>query len=88
MLRGTLAAALTPLRDGGARLDEEAVGPYVGEAPLAAVREANDERSRLGRLSQTEVEARILGGEVTAAGMQLLDELVTVRQHHCRDGAG
>lgn len=28
MLRGTLAAALTPLRDGGAALDEEAFGPY------------------------------------------------------------
>lgn len=29
MLRGTIAAALTPLRDGGARLDEDAFGPYV-----------------------------------------------------------
>ena len=29
MLRGTLAAALTPLRDGGEALDEEAFGPYV-----------------------------------------------------------
>jgi dihydrodipicolinate synthase/N-acetylneuraminate lyase len=29
MLRGTLAAALTPLRDGGARLDEDAFGPYL-----------------------------------------------------------
>src|SRR5918996_2596795 len=29
MLKGTLAAALTPLRDGGARLDEDAFGPYV-----------------------------------------------------------
>ena len=29
MLKGTIAAALTPLRDGGARLDEEAFGPYV-----------------------------------------------------------
>ena len=29
MLRGALAAALTPLRDGGESLDEEAVGPYV-----------------------------------------------------------
>ena len=28
MLHGTLAAALTPLRDGGARLDEDAFGPY------------------------------------------------------------
>src|SRR5262245_27157286 len=28
MLRGTLAAALTPLRDGGAALDADAVGPY------------------------------------------------------------
>jgi dihydrodipicolinate synthase/N-acetylneuraminate lyase len=27
MLRGALAAAVTPLRDGGARLDEEAIGP-------------------------------------------------------------
>lgn len=29
MLRGSLAAAVTPLRDGGAALDEDAVGPYV-----------------------------------------------------------
>jgi dihydrodipicolinate synthase/N-acetylneuraminate lyase len=29
MLQGTIAAALTPLRDGGARLDEDAFGPYV-----------------------------------------------------------
>jgi dihydrodipicolinate synthase/N-acetylneuraminate lyase len=28
MLRGALAAALTPLRDGGSALDEEAFGPY------------------------------------------------------------
>ena len=28
MLRGAIAAALTPLRDGGARLDEDAYGPY------------------------------------------------------------
>ena len=29
MLTGTLAAAVTPLRDGGAALDEEAIEPYV-----------------------------------------------------------
>ena len=29
MLRGTLAAAVTPLRDGGAALDDGAFGPYV-----------------------------------------------------------
>jgi dihydrodipicolinate synthase/N-acetylneuraminate lyase len=29
VIRGAIAAALTPLRDGGERLDEEAVGPYV-----------------------------------------------------------
>ena len=29
MIRGALAAALTPLRDGGAALDEEAFGPYA-----------------------------------------------------------
>ena len=29
MLRGTLAAALTPLRDGGEALDEDAFAPYV-----------------------------------------------------------
>ncbi|HZO97660.1 MAG TPA: dihydrodipicolinate synthase family protein [Gaiellaceae bacterium] len=29
MIRGAFAAALTPLRDGGAALDEEAVEPYV-----------------------------------------------------------
>ena len=28
MLRGAIAAALTPLRDGGAALDEDAFGPY------------------------------------------------------------
>ena len=28
-MRGTLAAALTPLRDGGSALDEEAFGPYA-----------------------------------------------------------
>jgi dihydrodipicolinate synthase/N-acetylneuraminate lyase len=28
VLKGTLAAALTPLRDGGAALDEDAFGPY------------------------------------------------------------
>ncbi|MBD0330049.1 MAG: dihydrodipicolinate synthase family protein [Thermoleophilia bacterium] len=30
MLAGTLAAAATPLRDGGAALDERAIEPYVG----------------------------------------------------------
>src|ERR687883_1516128 len=29
MLRGALAAALTPLRDGGAALDEDAFRPYL-----------------------------------------------------------
>lgn len=29
MLRGSLAAAITPLRDGGAALDEDAFAPYV-----------------------------------------------------------
>jgi dihydrodipicolinate synthase/N-acetylneuraminate lyase len=29
MIRGVFAAALTPLRDGGAALDEQAVAPYV-----------------------------------------------------------
>ncbi|HMI98809.1 MAG TPA: dihydrodipicolinate synthase family protein [Gaiellaceae bacterium] len=29
MLRGTLAAAVTPLREGGAALDEAAFGPYI-----------------------------------------------------------
>jgi dihydrodipicolinate synthase/N-acetylneuraminate lyase len=29
MIRGALAAALTPLRDDGARLDEDAFGPYL-----------------------------------------------------------
>jgi dihydrodipicolinate synthase/N-acetylneuraminate lyase len=29
VLRGALAAAVTPLRDGGAAVDEEAFGPYV-----------------------------------------------------------
>src|SRR5437588_9174026 len=29
MLRGTLAAAVTPLRDGGGRLDEGAFAPYL-----------------------------------------------------------
>src|SRR6266705_6199511 len=29
MLRGALAAALTPLRDGGESLDEDAIAPYV-----------------------------------------------------------
>ena len=29
MLRGAIAAALTPLRDGGAALDEKAFGPYA-----------------------------------------------------------
>jgi dihydrodipicolinate synthase/N-acetylneuraminate lyase len=29
VLRGTLAAALTPLRDGGSRLDEDAFAPYA-----------------------------------------------------------
>ena len=30
VIRGAFAAALTPLRDGGAALDEEVFGPYVG----------------------------------------------------------
>src|ERR1051325_6463205 len=29
MLKGALAAALTPLRDGGEALDEDSLGPYV-----------------------------------------------------------
>ena len=30
MLKGALAAAVTPLRDAGEALDEDAIGPYVG----------------------------------------------------------
>jgi dihydrodipicolinate synthase/N-acetylneuraminate lyase len=30
VIRGAFAAALTPLRDGGSRLDEDAFGPYTG----------------------------------------------------------
>ena len=29
MLRGTIAAALTPLRDGGTAVDAEAIAPYT-----------------------------------------------------------
>ena len=36
MIRGAFAAALTPLRDGGAALDEEAFGAYVGFLATAA----------------------------------------------------
>jgi dihydrodipicolinate synthase/N-acetylneuraminate lyase len=37
MLHGAIAAALTPLRDGGARLDEEALRPYLGFLRRAGV---------------------------------------------------
>ncbi len=37
MLHGALAAAVTPLRDGGAALDEDAFGPYVDFLAAAAL---------------------------------------------------
>ena len=40
MLKGALAAALTPLRDAGEALDEAAVGPYVDFLAAGGVRTA------------------------------------------------
>ena len=37
MLRGVLAAAVTPLRDGGAAADEEPVEPYVDFLAVAGL---------------------------------------------------
>jgi dihydrodipicolinate synthase/N-acetylneuraminate lyase len=86
VLRGTLAAALTPLRDGGSALDEEAFAPYAeflrpldgilalgttGEGILLSV----DERQRVVELfvaNGLDVIAHC-GAQTTAATVQLAE---------------
>lgn len=86
MLRGTLAAALTPLRDGGSALDDEAFAPYAeflrsldgvlalgttGEGILLSV----DERQRVVELfvaNGLDVIAHC-GAQTTAATVQLAE---------------
>ena len=62
MIRGAFAAALTPLRDGGSALDEEAFGPY-----LVSIREllfsrtqVNHMRERLRALGLIEKDDKVL----------------------------
>ena len=48
MIHGALAAAVTPLRDGGRRLDEDAFGPVAVErAEDAAEQDAENGRREL-----------------------------------------
>jgi dihydrodipicolinate synthase/N-acetylneuraminate lyase len=98
MLRGRLAAAITPLRDGGAALDEPAFAPYVdflaaggldGILALGTTGEgillSTDERKRAAELF---VEAA--GGRLQVAmhcGAQTTADTVELAQHAARAGA-
>jgi 4-hydroxy-tetrahydrodipicolinate synthase len=92
MLRGALAAALTPLRDGGRALDEDAVAPYVdflAEAGLDGVFALGttgegillgaDERRRAAELFAAAAAGRLQ--VVVHCGAQTTDETVALCEH-------
>jgi dihydrodipicolinate synthase/N-acetylneuraminate lyase len=98
MLRGTLAAAITPLRDGGDALDPDAFGPYVdflagggldGLLALGTTGEgillSVDERKRAAELF-----VRAATGRVQVAvhcGAQTTADTVALAEHAVRIGA-
>ena len=98
MLRGALAAALTPLRDGGAALDEDAFGPYLdflvdggldGILALGTTGEgillSVDERKRATELFVAAARGRL---QVAAhCGAQTTADTVALAEHAAASGA-
>jgi dihydrodipicolinate synthase/N-acetylneuraminate lyase len=97
-LRGTIAAAVTPLRDGGAALDEAAVGPYVDflvgsgiEGMLAfgtngeAVLFSVEERQRGLQLALDAADGRFL--VAAHCGAQTTSDTVALAAHAAQAGA-
>lgn len=98
MLRGTLAAALTPLRDGGEALDGDAFGPYVdflgragvdGVFALGTTGEGillrDDERRRAVELFVEATAGRL--AVVAHAGAQTTAGTVALSAHAAETGA-
>ena len=98
MLRGALAAAVTPLRDGGAALDEEAFGPYVdflaargldGVLALGTTGEgillSLDERRRAAELFLAAADGRLQ--VAVHAGAQTTADTVALAAHGAESGA-
>jgi dihydrodipicolinate synthase/N-acetylneuraminate lyase len=95
MLKGTLAAALTPLRDGGTRLDEDAFAPYVeflaagGLDGLLALG-TTGEGILLSVGERKRVAERFLEGSLTVAvhcGAQTTADTVELASHAAEAGA-
>lgn len=98
MLRGALAATVTPLREAGERLDEDAFGPYVdfladnrldGIFALGTTGEglllSLDERKRAAELFAQAVTGRL--GLVVHCGAQTTRETVRLCEHAAGLGA-
>ena len=98
MLRGNLAAAITPLRDGGDALDEGAVGPYVdflvdggldGILALGTTGEgillSVDERKRVAELFLAAASGRFQ--VAVHAGAQTTHDTVELARHAAEIGA-
>ena len=98
MLRGRLAAAITPLRDGGAALDEPAFGPYVdflavggldGLLALGTTGEgillSTDERKRAADLFVEAANSRLQ--VAVHCGAQTTADTVELAQHAVGAGA-
>jgi dihydrodipicolinate synthase/N-acetylneuraminate lyase len=98
MLGGTLAAALTPLADGGAALDEEAISPYVdflvhgGVDGLLALGTTGEgvllsvaERQRVADLFIAAADRRV--SVAVHCGAQTSADTVALAEHAARAGA-
>jgi N-acetylneuraminate lyase len=98
MLRGAIAAALTPLRAGGSELDEDAVAPYVdflaghgldGILVLGTTGESVlfdvAERARLTELFLAAARGRLQ--VAVHCGAQSTADTVTLAEHAARNGA-
>jgi dihydrodipicolinate synthase/N-acetylneuraminate lyase len=98
MLRGTLAAAITPLRDGGASLDEDAFTPYVdflvdggldGILALGTTGEgillSTEERKRAAELFVSAAARRFQ--VAVHCGAQTTADTVELARHAVEDGA-
>jgi dihydrodipicolinate synthase/N-acetylneuraminate lyase len=98
MLRGALAAAVTPLRESGSALDEDAVGPYVdflaaggldGILALGTTGEgillSVDERRRVAELFVAAADGRL--DVAVHAGAQTTAETAVLAAHAAEAGA-
>jgi dihydrodipicolinate synthase/N-acetylneuraminate lyase len=98
VLKGALAAAVTPLRDGGAALDEDAIAPYVdflaggrldGILALGTTGEgillSTDERKRVGELFVDAARGRLQ--IAVHCGAQTTADTVALARHAAEIGA-